>query len=96
MRDRTDARQQSGETAEYCRETNLDLVARYEDEEGSRAAFQRMMEDATSRQPPFDVVVVSRMVYFAVQIEESILAENHLKSNGVKVRSVHERRIPAD
>ena len=60
------------------------------------AAFQRMMEDATGGRTPFEVVVVSRMVHFAVQLEESVLAKNCLKANGVEVLSVRESRIPTD
>lgn len=96
MRDRIDAREQVEETVDYCREMDLDVVARYEDEAGSREAFRRMMEDATGGEAPFDFVVVSKSVYFAVQVEEAILEGNRLKANGVEVLSVREKRVPED
>ncbi len=51
-----------------------------------------MMEDATGDPKPFERVVVSRLVHFAVQLDESILAQERLKTNGVRLLSVHEKR----
>ena len=93
---RIDAKEQAEETADYCREQGIDAVELYEDEEGSREAFHRMIEDATGGKAPFDVVVVSKSVHFAVQIEEAVLAKDRLRADGVEVLSVHERRGQED
>ena len=86
---------QMAEAEEYCRGRGLEVSARYSDSLMCRDSFHRMMADAESDEAQFDHVVVWKLIYFAWSIEESILAREKLKANGVKVLSVKER-MPED
>ena len=50
-----------------------------------------MMADATGEQPPFDHVVVWKLRYFAWSLEESVLAQEKLAANRVRLLSVKDR-----
>ena len=76
--DSADAGRQMAEAQEYCQAKGLEVVAHYRDEQGKREKFQRMIADATSGHRPFDHVVVWKLMYFALMIEESIQARDEL------------------
>ena len=82
---------QMAEAEDYCKGRGLEVSARYSDGLGCRDSFHRMMADAESDEPQFDHVVVWKLVYFAWRMEESILAQEKLRANGVRVLSVKER-----
>ena len=50
-----------------------------------------MMTEATGGEARFDHVVVWRLRYFAWSLEESVLAQQKLTDNGVRLLSVKER-----
>ena len=50
------------------------------------------MADATSDERPYSHIVVWRLMYFALAIEESIQARDQLQAHGVRVLSVKERQ----
>lgn len=82
---------QMAEAEDYCKGRGLEVSARYSDGLRCRDSFHRMMADAESDEPQFDHVVVWKLVYFAWSMEESILAQEKLRGNGVRVLSVKER-----
>lgn len=82
---------QMAEAEDYCKGRGLQVNARYTDGPRRRDGFHRMMADAGSDEPQFDHVVVWKLVYFAWSMEESILAQEKLRANGVRVFSVKER-----
>ena len=49
------------------------------------------MADATGERPPFDHVVVWKLKYFALALEESVLCRDRLARNRVRLISVKER-----
>ena len=81
---------QMAEAEDYCKGRGLQVSARYSDGPRRRDSFHRMMADAESDEPQFDHVVVWKLVYFAWSMEESILAQEKLRANGVRVLSVKE------
>ena len=86
---------QMAEAEDYCKGRGLQVGARYSDGPMCRDSFLRMMADAESDEPQFDHVVVWKLVYFAWSMEESILAQEKLRANGVRVLSV-KGRMPED
>ena len=82
---------QMAEAEEYCRSRGLEVAARYSDSRICRESFQQMMADAESDEAPFDHVVVWRLRHFAWSLEESVLAPEKLRANGVRLLSVNER-----
>ena len=50
-----------------------------------------MMADAASDEALFDHFVVCRLRYFAWSLEESVLAQEKLRANGIRLLSVNER-----
>ena len=90
--DGADAQRQLAETLEYCESKGLKEVVRYQDGKGNRDEFQRMIDDAASGEWRFDHVVVWKLMYFALMIEESILARDQLESHRVRVLAVKEKQ----
>ena len=82
---------QLADAEEFCRERDLDVAARYSDEPGSRIEFHRMLADATGDNPRFDHVVVWKLRYFAINLDESIQARDQLAANGILLLSVKEK-----
>ena len=82
---------QIDDSEQFCRQRRLDVAARYSDERNSRQEFQRMMDDATGGNPPFDPVVVWKLRYFAWNLDESIQARDKLAASGIQLLSVKER-----
>ena len=91
----TDATTQLAEALQYCADLGLTAAAQYEDRTGSREAFQKMMADATSDERPYSHIVVWKLMYFALMIEDSIRHRDQLRAHGVRVLSVKERQ-PGD
>ena len=87
-----DAATQLAEALQYCADLGLAAAAQYEDQTGSRDQFQKMMADASSDERPYSHIVVWKLMYFALMIEESILARDQLESHGVRVLSVKEKQ----
>ena len=71
------------------------MAVRYSDEPSSRQEFQKMMDEATGENPPFDHVVVWKPRYFAWNLDESIQARDQLAASGVRLLSVKEK-LPGD
>ena len=90
--DGADAATQLAEALQYCTNRGLVAAAQYEDRTGSREEFQRMMADATSDERPYSHIVVWKLMYFALMIEESIQSRDKLQAHGVRVLSVKERQ----
>ena len=86
-----DRQTQMGETVEFCEGRNLELSAWFGDAQDSREGFRHMMTEATGGEARFDHVVVWRLRYFAWSLEESVLAQQKLTDNGVRLLSVKER-----
>ncbi len=82
---------QMAEAEDYCKGRGLEVGTRYSDGLRRRDSFHRMMADAESDEVQFDHVVVWKLIYFAWSMEESILAQEKLRANGVRVLSVKER-----
>ena len=82
---------QMEESEEFCGQKGLNVTARYSDEPMSRQEFQRMMNDATGENPPFDHVVVWKLRYFAWNLDESIQARDQLAASSVRLLSVKEK-----
>ena len=87
-----DAATQLADALQYCTHQGLTAAAQYQDQTGSRDQFQKMMADATSDERPYSHIVVWKLMYFALVIEESIQARDQLQANGVRVLSVKERQ----
>ena len=90
--DGADAQTQMAEALEYCAGKGLVASAQYEDRSGSREAFQKKMADATSEERPYTHVVVWKLMYFALMIEESIQSRDQLQAHGVRLLSIKERQ----
>ena len=90
-----DAGRQLAEAHEFCETRGWQVAALYQDNKGNREQFQQMMADVTSETNSFDHVVVWKLMYFALRIEESIQARDQLKAHGERVLSVKERQ-PSD
>ena len=74
---------------EYCKEQALEVVIEYSDPKGSWKEFHQMMTVATGRRPPFDNIVVSNFnSRFAPYPAYNMDCYQHLRKNGVTVRSV--------
>ena len=86
-----DPHTQMSEAEEYCKTRDLDVAARYSDPPRDRQEFQRMMDDATGKDPQFDHVVVWKLRYFAWNLDESIQARDKLAASGVRLLPVKER-----
>ena len=89
--DGADAQRQLAEALEYCQAKRLEVVVHYRDEQGSREEFQTMMTDADPEHRPFDHVIVWKLMYFALMIEESILGRDRLAAHGIRLLSGTER-----
>ena len=85
--DGADRPTQMHEAEEFCTARELDVAAGYSDEPRSRQEFQRMMNHATGENPPFDHVVVWKLRYFAINLDESIQARDQLAANGIRLLS---------
>ena len=90
--DGADPARQMAEALEYCEARGLEAIALYQDNQGSREDFQRMISHATREDPPFYHVVVWKLMYFALRLEESIEARGRLKAHEIKPLSVKERQ----
>ena len=90
-----DCKTQMEESLHFCKDHGVDAAVQYSDDTGSREEFERMMADATGERPPFDHVVVWKLKYFAMTLGESILCQDRLAKNGVRLLSVKER-IPQE
>ena len=51
-----------------------------------------MMADATSDERPYSHIVVWKLMYFALMIEESIKSRDQLQAHDVRLLSVKERQ----
>ena len=87
-----DASTQLAEALQYCADCGMSAAAHYQDQTGSREQFQKMMSDATSDERPYSHIVVWKLMYFALVIEESIQSRDQLQAHGVRVLSVKERQ----
>ena len=56
---------QTRECERYCGAHGLEITARYHDGAGSRLDFERMMDDVTKAEPPFDTIVVRKLRNFS-------------------------------
>ena len=56
---------QMDDSEEFCKKRALDVAVRYSDDLKSREEFQRMMDDATGENPPFEHIVVWKLRYFS-------------------------------
>ena len=74
---------------EYCTKEELEVVIEYSDPKGSWKEFRQMMTVATGRRPPFDNIVVSNInSRFAPYPAYNMHCREHLRKNGVTVRSL--------
>ena len=74
---------------EYCKGHALEVVIEYSDPKGTWKEFRQMMTVATGRRPPFDNVVVSNFnSRFAPYPAYNMDCRDHLRKNGVTVRSL--------
>ena len=83
---------QLAEALQYCADLGLTAAAHYQDKIGSREEFQRMMAGATSDERPYSHIVVWKLMYFALMIEDSIQSRDQLQAHGVRLLSVKERQ----
>ena len=86
----TDA--QLAEALQFCADLGLAAAAQYQDQTGSRDQFQKMMADATSDERPYSHIVVWKLMYFALMIEDSIRHRDQLRAHGIRLLSVKERQ----
>ena len=61
--DGADAARQITEAQEYCEARGLEVIVQYQDEQGNRDNFGRMMASGTSDDQTFDHVVVWKLMY---------------------------------
>ena len=76
------------ETVEFCEARSLGISAWFGDPKDGRDGFRRMMAEATGGEPRFDHVVLWRLVYFALTLEESVLEQKKLRARGIRLLSV--------
>ena len=80
---------------QHAGRTNMAVVATYIDEAESgrsdnRPQFQRMVADATSRDRPFEVVLVWKFSRFSRDRVDNAIYKNRLKKRGVRIVSIKE------
>ena len=75
---------------EYCEAHGLEITARYHDAPGIRHGFDRMMGEATQEAPPFDCIVVYRLLNFSWSLDETVLCRDRLRASGVTLVSTME------
>jgi site-specific DNA recombinase len=78
---------------DYCALKGWDVAATYEERGASgrsdrRPEFQRLIEDACSREHPFDIVLVHSLSRFARDAVDVALYERKLEKVGVKLVSI--------
>ena len=81
---------QTQECERHCAVHGLEITARYYDSPGSRLDFQRMMDGATKKEPPFNLIVVRKLRNFSWLLEETVLCRDRLSANGVSLVSTTE------
>lgn len=81
---------QEGRCETFCEEHGLEILRRYHDAPGLRHGFQRMMDDATGEDPPFEFIVVYKLRNFSWSLEETVLCRDRLTANGVTLVSTSE------
>ena len=86
-----DRETQMEQSLHFCKDHGVDVAVQYTDDTGGREEFERMMADATGERPPFDHVVVWKLKYFALTLDESVLCQDRLARNGIRLLSVKER-----
>ena len=75
---------------EFARENGMEPTVEYIDRNQSRAAFDRMMEDGTGKNPPFRKILVLSKSQFARPVERRTECTKKLEANGVQVVYVNE------
>ena len=83
---------QMAETVEFCEGRSLGIGTWFGDLKDSRDRFRQMMAEASGGEPKFDRIVVWRIVYFALTLEESVLEQKKLKARGIRLLSVKESK----
>ena len=75
---------------EFCKAHGLEIITRYHDGVGIRAAFDWMIGEATQDTPPFEFIVVYKLRNFSCSPDETVLCRDRLKANGVSLLSTAE------
>ena len=75
---------------EFCKHHGLEITARYHDAPGIRHDFDQMMGEATQDEPPFDCIVVYRLLNFSWSLDETVLCRDRLRASGVTLLSTVE------
>ena len=85
-----DTVRQMAEALDFCEARELEVIVQYQDEEGSRDNFERMMASATGENPPFQQILVYDLSQFPGSVEELAEQKDRLEPNGVSPVSVRE------
>ena len=86
---------QIAECEQFARNNNMAVVVIFTDEAESgrsdnRPEFQKMVTQATSRDKPFDVVLVWKFSRFSRNRVDNAIYKNRLKKRGVRIISIKE------
>ena len=86
---------QIAECQDFAKRNNITIVKLYIDEAesgliSSRPQFQDMMHDATTKEKPFDVIIVWKFSRFSRDKFDNTIYKNRLQRRGIRIISIKE------
>ena len=75
---------------EFCAAHGPGISARCHDPPDIRHDFDRMMDEATQEDPPFQLIVVYKLRNFSWSLDEAVLCRDRLRASGVTLVSTVE------